>query len=729
MAIHSIFASKSNKPLSSAARATVLQNLISLASALTSRQLELFSDRLGEALLALSEQSVRPAEAAASFNAFNHLRLNAGRFQHAVAACLDGELAREIQLLEKGMRSDDEQGGADLSLVTFEEMENKVLIGNIGQSLEADIAESLGALNLRLAWLLGREEMAGADNPFRPQIFLQALYQGWCRIDPAVESHPIVLRLLGPELFLPLDSILRELNESLIENSILPDLTEAYRRKKAQTKVGLPPPKVAKSDEGRYNKVRDWLLSRGKSKDKAEAHDAGEDLNVPDLFAPATEGGSWHANTISVKVGPRLFGYLTSLQQQIDKLEASGGMIDVPQSAATLRQVKEHVPTGTLTQIDENTIELLAKIFDYVFLDQAIPDDMKRLLAQLQIPMLKAALIDKKFFVKDDHPARIFIDKLANSSLAWDAQQGRDDPLYKMIEQIVGRVQKEFDQQMGLFSDAAANLDAFLEEEEKTSHAILAEPIAEALRQEKMHFAQQAAENDVALRIETGEVASFVETFLETQWVRVLALAHSVAEQKPEVLAKALQVMDDLIWSIKPKHSPEQRKELISKLPSILAMLNAWLNAMKWNEPERVAFISNLAERHAAIVRIQPELSPRQQVEFAVSVAEKASEHKLTKRMRLEREKTRDQFARIVDGIEPGDWMTFVRSNGAATKFRLAWISPKRTRFIFTNRQGQNSFSFTADELAQSLRDRKASLVPVDSVIGRALSAAIEDVE
>ena len=727
MVLHSIFPSKSNAPLSTSARSTILRNLVSLVSVLATRELENFSDRLSDALLLLSEQSVRPAEASASFNAFNHLRLHASQFQHTAAACLDEWLLRESRLLEKNQGASKEQADADLSLVTFEEMENKVLIGNISQSLETDIAEPLGALNLRLASLVGKEELSTAENPFRPQVFLHAVYEAWCKVDREVESHQIVLRLLGPELFLPLESILRELNESLIEDGILPDLTEAYRRKKAQNKIGSPPPKVRGGDTARYNKVRDLLLSGGRK--NAGSHESGEDLNLPDLFAPATEGGGWHANTISVKVGPRLFGYLTSLQQQIDKLEASGQILDVPQSASTLRQVKEHVPAGALTQIDENTIELLAKIFDFVFLDKALPDDMKRLLGQLQIPMLKAALIDKKFFVKDDHPARIFIDKLAQSSLAWDAQKGREDPLYKMVEQIVERVQKEFDQQMSLFADAAANLDAFLEEEEKASRNILTEPIAEALRQEKMQFAKQAAENDVAVRIETGEVAGFVENFLETQWVKILTLAHSVKEHKPEVLVKALQVMDDLIWSIKPKNSPEQRKELVSRLPSILAMVNAWLNAMKWNEPERVVFFSSLAERHAAIARMQPELSSRQQVEIAVSVAEKASDRKLNTRMKQEQEKVSDQFVKIVDALTEGEWMTFVRSNGTAAKFKLAWISPKRTRFIFTNHRGKSHFAFTADELAQSLRDRKASLMSVDSVIGRALSAVLEDAE
>ncbi len=715
-----------DQPRSASGRATILQNLVSVASILTSGQLQDFSSRLSEALLNLSEQTVRPNDAALSFNAFNHLRLDGAQFQRAVASRLSELLAQEVRLLETGGNSALQSNSPDLSLVTFEEMENRVLLGNISQSLERDISDELKALNLRIGWLLGQEEIAAAANPFRPQVFVQAIYEGWCMIDPVAESHRVMLRLLGPELFLPLASILQELNQALVERSILPDLNEAYRQRKTQNKVGLPPPKAAKRDESRYNKVRDWLLS---AKNGKKENGGDDDLHVPDLFAPGAAGDNWSANTISMKVGPRLFGHLNSLQKRIAQLEAGGQSIGIPQSAATLRQVKDHVPPGSLTQIDENTIELLAKIFDYVFLERNIPADMKRLIGQLQIPLLKAALNDKKFFITEDHPARRLIDTLAKSGMAWDQDKGRDDPLYKMIEQIVERVQQDFDQQIDLFSDVVSNLESFLAAEEKSSESALAEPIAEALRQEKMRQAQEAAENDVALRIATGEVAGFVEVFLEAHWTRILTLAHSVEQQKPEVLVKALAAMDDLIWSVKPKNSPEQRKELITKLPSILSLVNAWLNAIKWNDPERVVFFSNLAERHAAIVRIQSELSQRHQVETAVNIAQKASEHRMSKRLKQDSEKPRDQFARMVEDIAQGNWVDFVRSNGTTAKFRLTWISPQRSRFIFTNRQGHDPFAFTADELAQSLRDRKASIISMESVIDRALSAALEDAE
>jgi hypothetical protein len=120
-------------------------------------------------------------------------------------------------------------------------------------------------------------------------------------------------------------------------------------------------------------------------------------------------------------------------------------------------------------------------------------------------------------------------------------------------------------------------------------------------------------------------------------------------------------------------------------------------------------------------------MSPRMQVEIAVNIAQKASERRMAKDARKEEEKARDDFIKLVEDLEPGNWVNFARSNGDQVRFKLTWISPRRTRFIFTNRQGRDPFSFTAEELAASLRGGKASVVPLQSVVDRALTAAFDE--
>src|SRR5690606_14354770 len=202
---------------SASGRRAMLEHLASLASVLVSERLEEFSTRLGDALLRRSEQSVRPAEAELSFNGFNYLRTKRTLFAAETVAALGAQLAQQMRQLERDGKAEPQSEDLDLSLVTFDEMENKVLLGNIAQSLEQGIAESLDARSLRLTALLDRPELAAPHNPFRPQVFVEAVYHGWRQVDPDAESHKIMLRLLGPELFLPLDAILKELNGALVE--------------------------------------------------------------------------------------------------------------------------------------------------------------------------------------------------------------------------------------------------------------------------------------------------------------------------------------------------------------------------------------------------------------------------------------------------------------------------------------------------------------------------------
>ena len=86
---------------------------------------------------------------------------------------------------------------------------------------------------------------------------------------------------------------------------------------------------------------------------------------------------------------------------------------------------------GTLSKVDETTIDLLAHVFDSVFEHLHTPHAVKNLINLLQIPLLKTASADKNFFCSDIHPARKLIDLLGRASMDMDQQKGQDDPLYQ----------------------------------------------------------------------------------------------------------------------------------------------------------------------------------------------------------------------------------------------------------------------------------------------------------
>lgn len=712
---------------SSSSRLLILQSLVPIATNLVSSQMEAFAGRLTEALFKLSDQTIRPEEVSSSFQAYQQLKRNGTTFYRLVLGQINTILTKEVSVVNTRKKSKAEDEKQDFSLVSFEEMESKVVSRNLAQALEVNNAQQLVALNARIGHIFRRTPISVSQNPFRPELFIRAVHQAWIEFDSNPETHQIILRLIQPDVLFQLEPVYRELNQALVERNILPEIGEAYRRK------GEGHGRNEHSfmrDPYLESKLRNIFSGEGQPVNLAPSQQPGSGGSGFGVGqggshpgAPYGGGLPFNANASAqdmVMIDRQFFDYLTNLQR------ASMNAV-MATNASQLRALREQPGAESLTSIDQNTIELLARIFDYVFGDPHIPEEIKALIGQLQIPTLKVALLDKDFFFKETHPARVLIDKLAQSSVMLKPESNNEDPLYQMIEGIVDRVQQDFDQQIDLFSDVVADLEAFLKSEEEQAEAAISEPVAHALKQEKMRIARELAENDVAIRVDTGEVAGFLEVFLREQWIRILTIAHNVKEEKPHALENALRTMDDLIWSLKPKNSAEERKELVSKLPAMLTLLNAWLNAIKWDEPERVIFFSKLAERHAAIARAPLEYSPRRQLEIAVNIAQRASEKRLNRHVLDHRNQEFDEWARAIDDMERGTLVDFHNQQGTTTRFKLAWVSPKRTRYIFTNRQGHDAFSISSEELISKFKTAMATQVPAESLIDRALVEALRD--
>ena len=80
----------------------------------------------------------------------------------------------------------------------------------------------------------------------------------------------------------------------------------------------------------------------------------------------------------------------------------------------------------------------------------------------------------------------------------------------------------------------------------------------------------------------------------------------------------------------------------------------------------------------------------------------------------------------FVNEMVVGTWLAF-RKEGKTVSARLSWVSPLRSKYIFTNRARSKAIVVTPEELAWQLGAGKASLVvkPVP-LFDRAVSAALD---
>src|SRR5690606_23310529 len=98
-------------------------------------------------------------------------------------------------------------------------------------------------------------------------------------------------------------------------------------------------------------------------------------------------------------------------------LESLHAMQRAPQAgaeaaAAGLRAVVADMASAGEHPLDQLTGELVGVVFDFLLGDRNLPDSVKSELARLQIVALKAALLDRSFFARREHPLRALLDEI-----------------------------------------------------------------------------------------------------------------------------------------------------------------------------------------------------------------------------------------------------------------------------------------------------------------------------
>jgi hypothetical protein len=732
------------QPSQAASQQDVLGTLVGIACGHANEAMMAMVDRLVGALLDLTGPGADPGAAAQRIKSGNLLKAHSYAFFHLATTGVERGLRKAIDELAPAASQRASGAPAALALVPLEEMDSKIAFGALTRPFDIVHSEQLALLGARLGVLLGRDMLRAEHNPFRPEVFLQALHDAWREFEPDQAAHGLILPLLRPELVFDFAPMLEAMNQALARSG----QAKAERFRKTGDAAAA---KAAKASRQAALRAQ---LRKLFGADGDDLRFDGEIPLIPELPNMPQGNGSWRpsaaagfaavADGAASAAAPQALGAVAGVPAAGAHAAAPAPLLDmlarlVPagalpagegggaqgQNVFYLPRLKQHLPAGSLSRSDERTLDLLSRIFETVLLDDSIPPETRELIQFLQVPVLKAALRDNNFFFEEAHPARRMLDLL--SRMGWERPGGHDDPMFQAMRRSIDHVGRA-PEQVEAFEQAVAELESSLSARERAAEVAIAEPIAQALRQEKQDVARRSAREAVRVRVGDGEVVAVVSTFLENKWTTVLTFAYTIEDDKPGAVANATRTMDDLIWSVKPKATQEQRRALIARLPGLLTTLNKWLDAIKWQDGERLQFFARLAEIHASIVRAPIEASPERQLELAVEAAQRDALRRVAQESAAaEEEAPKDEAALTVDGLERGMWLAFTQTDGSGRKLKLAWVSPLRSLFIFSAGAGRDAFSMPAEKLTEAMRAGSARVVAMEGVVGRVLTEAMEE--
>jgi hypothetical protein len=521
---------------------------------------------------------------------------------------------------------------------------------------------------------------------------------------------------------------------------------------------GAPPAPQALSGGGGFADTPDGALpsiDAGMMVAQAAAANAAANASAgAPAFAPMPMTASGYVPGAPIISTPSLHEGLTRLQAGQVGFEVDGTSVafaGIPQGLHNVLRDLQESPLGhRANQLESMTIEMVAMLFDFIFDTRDLPDGIKALLARLQIPVLKAAMLDGAFFAKKTHPARLLVNALAQAGLGWSPVSGQDDPLYRKLDQIVHRILDGFDNDLSIFDELRNDLESFLAAEEAAAEANIASSAVEIDLRDRHHIAEQVARSEVEHRIERTPVPNFLAAFLRERWLAALTHVYIKDGESSEAWGSGIRTLEELTWSVQPKRTTEDRKELVALLPSLLKRMNAATGTAPWPQEEREAFMSNLVEAHAAAVKPSlataesPIAAIAEQAKLQAEVARAAGDERTAQKARAlavamelatpmpepeAPEVVDDDYLEIARSLERGVWIEFEDEGGQLAFAKLAWVSPLRGTYLFTNRQGQKALSMTAEELADRFRADTARLVEAEPLIDRAFTSVLGQLE
>jgi hypothetical protein len=716
-------------------------------------------------------------------------------FEKRLRKRIDDRIAGREQKLEFATSDVDP---TKLTLIDTSAMDESVLTGNITRIVENACHDELNEFNRGVGFLLGKPGLETDGNPLAPQTIVEAFAEALQDLKADKQIKFQILKELNQTSLTDLAAIYADLNRHLVNLRIVPaaaprgrivnrgspaDRARA-RAAAAETSPNAPQTPVAGPEVDMMSLFKRMYgggaaaamqprMGQTSQQPQVEGGEPGSGFPSIDpammfaqgaagagmgdgaqSFAPMPTTASGYVPGAPIIATPSLHEGLTRLQAGQVNFEVDGasvGFSGIPQGLHNVLRDLQQSPLGhKANQLESMTIEMVAMLFDFIFDTRDMPDGIKALLARLQIPVLKAAMLDGAFFARKSHPARLLVNALAQAGLGWSPVTGQDDPLYRKIESIVHRVLDDFHNDLSIFDELRQDLEKFLADEEAAAEANIASTAEEINQRDRREIAGAVARSEIERRIERSPIPNFLAAYLRERWLATLDHVYMQDGEDSEAWGSALTTLEDLVWSVQPKKTTEDRKHLVAMLPSLLKRMNSGSQGRPWPADERERFMSNLVEAHAAAVKPSlahvesPIAAVAEQAKVQAEVAQAAGDEPTAQRARALAEAMAlaepmpepevaetidDDYLEIARNLERGMWIEFEGDDGQLAFAKLAWVSPLRGTYLFTNRQGQKALSMTAEDLAERFRADKARLVEAEPLIDRAFSSVLGKLE
>ncbi|WP_236237762.1 DUF1631 domain-containing protein [Pseudomonas faucium] len=573
---------------------------------------------------------------------------------------------------------------------------------------------ALEQLGLRLQSLLERP-FGERRNPLGPAALCGYFLDAGRNLGVGLRVKLILLKLFERYVLRDIDVLYGEANQLLAAAGVLPELKPAPRRRADDRRLGtrriaadLPADEAIGADSAGQAFIASMQVllapTRGRIAPRLQAHASAQPINTADLLRLLSHLQRYVPATLEEDD--------FELGQQLEQL-----LLRVSVRSGTRRRI---------AGADEDMINLVGLLFEYIQADDNLPPSLRTLLARLHIPLLKVALVDQGLFSRASHPARRLLNEIAAVAIGWDtAGEGLRDSLHVRVERIVQRLLDDCSQAPALFAELLEDFLAFSHDERRRNELLEQRTRDAEEGRARTLQARQQVQQALNQRLHGRVLPQAVVQMLVQAWSQVLLLALLKQGEASQEWRNALATMDTLLASITPHPEPQA---LLQQVPGLLKALREGLAGVALDSAATREFFLQLEQLHLRACAPSPwpagdaepalaEVRVAEEIVLAIAeepacaplrpLDEQAAQSRMVRRLRI------GAWVEVLDDDEP-------------LRCKLVARIDSSDRLVFANRTGMKVREWNSAGLAQALRLGEVRLLDDGLLFERALEAVLD---
>jgi hypothetical protein len=584
----------------------------------------------------------------------------------------------------------------DLQLFGDDELDQSIEVARALQEVLLAVDDVLPKLDALVCTLMGWRTIQPGLNPMRPEVFVRALQSTLARHVPDDAARETMVAPAAGLLGANLRRLYRELADWLQSTGVEPAI----------------PPGSAKSQGGRGGSGDPAMSTMTKT---LLTLDRLRKLLAGDFDQPRGKQEFLHTMPASMS----MLQELKQVDALVKRLEQRPKPTPAPAPVDMLQPGVAQEPPAAARLGRQLSGEVLRLMFDTLAQDARLLPGFKEQLRTVEPAVRRLADEDSRFFSDRTHPARQFLDRITQRSLAF---QSETDPGWTRFFESVQYAAKWLAESKVVDADVFGELLDHVQSVWSGHDSTLRqrrEDAAKALLQaEQRNLLAQKLAQDFEAACEGQDVAPFVLDFLRGSWAQVVAQAQLTCTDGSDDPFGYGALVSDLIWSVQVGAGQRQRARRLAQLvPGLLVRLREGLARIEYPPELSQRFFDSLMAVHGAALQGVAEEAARAPVEAAPSqlpvdaaepwlAGEEAQDSGWLDGDSVAPEEVLAELDELT-GPEPhpsanlrtGTWAELL-VQGMWLRVQLTWASPHGTLFMFTALAG------TAHSMSRRTLDR-----------------------